>query len=142
MSHLKAWLSNRTKKQMGINAFSLLFGIIIFTALLSYILPAGTYERIDVDGRNVIAPESFQFTEANPIGFFDIFNSIHTGMVDASSIIFYVLIVGGAFGIIMATGAIDAFHLYVGSEAFKQRKINHPYFHVVFWSSRCTHGNG
>ena len=132
MSHLKAWLSNRTKKQMGINAFSLLFGIIIFTALLSYILPAGMYERIDVDGRKVIAPESFQFIEADPIGLLDIFNSIHTGMVDASSIIFYVLIVGGAFGIIMATGAIDAFISMLAQKLSNKEKLIIPIFMLFF----------
>ena len=132
MSHLKAWLSNRTKKQMGINAFSLLFGIIIFTALLSYILPAGIYERIDVDGRKVIAPESFQFIEADPIGLLDIFNSIHTGMVDASSIIFYVLIVGGAFGIIMATGAIDAFISMLAQKLSSKEKLIIPIFMLFF----------
>jgi uncharacterized ion transporter superfamily protein YfcC len=132
MSHLKAWLSNRTKKQMGINAFSLLFGIIIFTALLSYILPAGSYERIDVDGRKVIVPESFQFTKTDPIDFFDIFNSIHTGMVDASSIIFYVLIVGGAFGIIMATGAIDAFISMLAQKLSNKEKLIIPIFILFF----------
>ena len=132
MSYLKAWLSNRTKKQMGINAFSLLFGIIIFTALLSYILPAGMYERIEVDGRNVIVPESFQFTEANPIGFFDIFNSIHTGMVEASNIIFYVFIVGGAFGIIMRTEAIDAFIAMLTQKLANKEKLIIPIFMLFF----------
>jgi uncharacterized ion transporter superfamily protein YfcC len=108
MSNLVTKLNIRHKKSEEINAFCLLFIILIITALLSYILPAGTYERIDVDGRKVIIPHSFQFTEAHPIRFFDIFNSIHTGMLESADIIFYVLIVGGAFGIIMATGAIDA----------------------------------
>jgi uncharacterized ion transporter superfamily protein YfcC len=119
MSKLETELHIEKRKPKGINAFCLLFIILIFTALLSYILPAGIYERIDVDGRKIIIPDSFQFTEAHPVGFFDIFNSIHTGMLEAANIIFYVLIVGGAFGIIMATGAIDAFIAMLAQKLFK-----------------------
>ena len=132
MSNLETGLKTRKNKHTGINAFSLLFGIIILTAFLSYILPAGSYERIDVDGRKVIAPESFQFIEADPIGLLDIFNSIHTGMVDASSIIFYVLIVGGAFGIIMATGAIDAFISMLAQKLSNKEKLIIPIFMLFF----------
>ena len=134
MNHLETVVKEIVRKwdKCDINSFSLLFGIIIFITLLSYVLPAGTYERIDVDGRKVIVPESFQFTETNPIGFFDIFKSIHTGMVDASSIIFYVFIVGGAFGIIMATGAIDAFISMLAQKLSNKEKLIIPIFMLFF----------
>ena len=102
MSYIKA------KETKGINAFVLLFTIIICVAIGSYILPGGTYDRIDVDGRQVIVSDSFQLTKSNPVDFFDIFRSIHTGMIDASAIIFFVLIIGGAFGVLAATDALDA----------------------------------
>ena len=132
MSNLETVLNKGKKRQIGINSFSILFGIIILVTLLSYVLPAGSYERIDVDGRKVIVPESFQFTRVDPIGFFDIFKSIHTGMVDASSIIFYVLIVGGAFGIIMATGAIDAFISMLAQKLSNKEKLIIPIFMLFF----------
>ncbi|MEK3888857.1 YfcC family protein [Bacillus sp. FSL K6-3431] len=98
------------KKNQGrnINAFVLIFCVIVVAAILTYIVPAGEYERIDVDGRTIVNPDSFQFTEQSPVGFFQIFTSVHSGMIAAAGIIFFVLIIGGAFGILKATGALDA----------------------------------
>jgi len=41
--------------------------------------------------------------EASPTGFLEIFQSIHKGMTNAASIIFYIFIVGGAFGVLQST---------------------------------------
>ena len=126
MRHLEA---NKTK---GLDAFVLLFIIIVCVAILSYILPAGTYERVDVDGRQVIVSDSFQFADANPIGFFDIFRSIHLGMVEASAIIFFVLIVGGAFGVLTATGALDACIAMLSKKLVHREKWIIPVFMLFF----------
>ena len=126
MRHLEA---NKTK---GLDAFVLLFIIIVCVAILSYILPAGTYERVDVDGRQVIVSDSFQFADANPIGFFDIFRSIHLGMVEASAIIFFVLIVGGAFGVLTATGALDACIAMLSKKLIHREKWIIPVFMLFF----------
>ena len=126
MSHLEA------KRTKGIHAFVLLFGIIVCVAILSYIIPAGTYDRVEVDGRKVIVSESFQYTENNPVGFFDIFRSIHTGMIDSSAIIFFVLIIGGAFGILTATGALDAFIAMLSQKLSNREKWIIPVFMLFF----------
>ena len=92
----------------GINAFVLIFVVIIIAAILTYIMPAGTYERSEIDGRTVVDPTSFAFTESSPVSFMGIFNSVHLGMIEGAGIIFFVFMVGGAFGILKATGALDA----------------------------------
>lgn len=97
----------------GINAFVLIFFIILLAAALTYIMPAGTYERTEVDGRTVVDPTSFSFVESTPVGLTGIFNSVHQGMVQAADIIFFVFIVGGAFGILKATGALEALVTYL-----------------------------
>ena len=56
----------------------------------------------------MIQPGTFSFTDMNPIGFLDIFSSVHSGMMQGASIIFFVLIVG-TFGILSATGALESF---------------------------------
>ena len=98
----------KEKKGLNINAFVLLFFVIVIAAILTYIIPAGEYERVEKAGRTLVVPNSFHFTDSAPVGFFDIFKSIHTGMVNGAGIIFFILIIGGAFGILKATGALDA----------------------------------
>src|SRR5690606_29875902 len=46
--------------------------------------------------------------ESNPTGLLDLFNALHTGMVDAAPIIFFIFIVGGSFGILQATNTIES----------------------------------
>ncbi|MEH7343205.1 YfcC family protein [Bacillus sp. JJ1532] len=96
------------KKGLNINAFVLIFFVIVIATILTYILPAGEYDRIEKAGRTIVVPDSFHFTDPSPVGFFHIFTSIHSGMVQAAGIIFFVLLVGGAFGVLKATGALDA----------------------------------
>ncbi|HEY4551801.1 MAG TPA: YfcC family protein [Bacillaceae bacterium] len=98
----------KASKARSINAFVLIFFVIVISAILTYLVPAGEYDRVEVGGRTVVNPDSFQFTESSPVGFFHIFTSIHTGMVNGAGIIFFVIIVGGSFGILKATGALDA----------------------------------
>ena len=48
------------------HTYVLLFFIIVVAALLTYIIPAGTYERVEQDGRMVIVPETFTTVEQTP----------------------------------------------------------------------------
>lgn len=53
-------------------------------------------------------PNTYQQLEAKPQGFFDFVKSPVKGIIEASDIIFLVLIIGGLIGIINSTGAFDA----------------------------------
>ena len=97
------------RRKRGINVFVLLFGVLLIATFLTHVVPAGEYARVEVNGRNVVDPQSFQSIEQTPVSVFSLFSAIHTGMVDAGEIIFFVLIIGGAFGVLTATGAVDAF---------------------------------
>lgn len=89
--------------------------IILLAFVGTYIMPAGEYERVEdpATGRTVVDADSFERVPQNPVPFFSfsdnhLFSSVHRGMMDASNIIFFILIVGGAFNMIQGTGAINA----------------------------------
>ena len=91
------------------HTFIILFGIIVLLAITTYFIPAGEYEReVNEDGRTVVINGTYQETEANPAGFLDIFTAVFDGMVHSADIVFLLFIVGGSFGILTATGAIEA----------------------------------
>ncbi|WP_042146645.1 YfcC family protein [Paucisalibacillus sp. EB02] len=91
------------------HSFIILFGLMVITAVLTYIIPAGQYERtVDDHGRSIVLDGTYQTMEASPTGFMQLFESLHLGMVDAAGIIFFIFIVGGAFGILTATKTIEA----------------------------------
>jgi uncharacterized ion transporter superfamily protein YfcC len=102
--------TNKEKKKFSIpHTYVLLFSVIIFAGILTYILPAGEFERYEdpETGRELVNPQTFNTVESNPQNLFDMFMAIPKGMENSAYIIFFVFIVGGAFGIIQSTGVID-----------------------------------
>lgn len=72
------------------HAITMLFGIIVFVSVLTYILPAGTYDRVPLNGRDVVVPDSYSTIASTPISFLDLFKAIPLGFKAASDIIFVV----------------------------------------------------
>lgn len=89
---------------------ALLMLIILLVSILTYIVPAGQFERVeDKDtGRLLIVADSFKYIDQSPIGIWGILSSVFNGIVGAADIIAFVLVVGGVFGVIIKSGAIHA----------------------------------
>ncbi|PIC97547.1 C4-dicarboxylate ABC transporter permease [Sporosarcina sp. P26b] len=89
---------------------ALLMFMIVIVAALTYIVPAGQFDRAldEKTGRELIIADSFNYTEQTPVGVGGILSSVFGGIVGAAEIIAFVLIVGGVFGVIVKSGAINA----------------------------------
>ncbi|MDX1558119.1 MAG: YfcC family protein [Marinobacter sp.] len=97
-------------------AYTILFLLIILVAALTWIIPAGQYERSmnDEVGREVAVPGTYQTVEPNPQGFVDVMLAPTAGFYDPDSYVanaidvaLFVLFLGGFLGVMNATGAID-----------------------------------
>ncbi|KGX86352.1 YfcC family protein [Pontibacillus litoralis] len=101
---------HHTKKRKWVmpDAYVILFFILFLVACATYIVPAGTFERVTQDDVTTVIPGSFEYVQSNPTGIMELFRSIQEGMVQSASLIFLVLIIGGAFAVIESTGSIDA----------------------------------
>ena len=89
------------------HAITMLFGIIVLVTVLTYVLPAGTYERVLVDGRNTVVPNSYRTIASTPVGFLDMFKAIPLGFKAAVEIIFIVLAGGIMFGFMEKSKAVE-----------------------------------
>ena len=85
----------------------ILFLIMMTMTILSYILPAGTYERELVDGRQRVIPNSYQVIPSTPVTLLDMFKALPIGFKTASDIMFVVLAGGIMFGILEKTRMIE-----------------------------------
>jgi uncharacterized ion transporter superfamily protein YfcC len=105
------------------HTYAILLIMIIVAALASYVVPAGEYQRIEdkETGKTIVQNETYHAVESNPVGFFDTFKSIPTGLEKGSQIIFYIFLVSGVFGIIRSTGAIEA-GIYKGVKLLNGRE--------------------
>lgn len=116
--------------------------LILFT-ILTWIIPAGEYAREMVDGRTVVMAGTYETVEASPQNWGDLLVAPIKGFVGAAHIIAFVILVGGAFSIITATGALDAGLGAVLKYAVKNPSSKHfvvPVLMVIFSLAGCTFG--
>jgi uncharacterized ion transporter superfamily protein YfcC len=87
---------------------ALLTACVILGAALSWVLPAGQYDRRDdpATGRKVVVAGTFHHVDSHPVGPFDTLLAIPHGLIDAASVVFFVFLVGGAFTVVDETGAL------------------------------------
>ena len=99
------------------SAFTILFGLIVLVAALTWIIPAGLYQRVPSEalGKDIPVAGSYAPTAANPQGAFDVILAPIAGFYNPDSyaanaidVSLFVLIIGGFIGVVTATGAIDA----------------------------------
>jgi uncharacterized ion transporter superfamily protein YfcC len=89
-------------------AFVLLFVLVVAAAAATWVLPAGAYDRMEENGRTLVNPGSYRRVDPRPAGVADVFLAYPRGLAAVAPIVFYIFIIGGAFGVIQATGAVDA----------------------------------
>lgn len=115
------------------NVFTLLLGIILVCAIMTYIIPAGQYEMVvNASGRKVADPESFQFIERTPIGILAAAAAPFNGLIKAGSIVFLVFICGGAFGVIMDTNSFQAALVRLALAMNGKEKLIVPILMIAF----------
>lgn len=99
---------NKQKKILIPHTFTIIFLLIVFMAILTWIIPSGQFQRKEIDNRLVVVPNTYEYVKENPQSIEDIFRAPIDGFVDAAEIVGFVLLVGGSFGIVNKTGAIEA----------------------------------
>ena len=97
------------KKRSSLSTITVLALIILFIALLTYIVPAGEYERIvNENGKTVVVQGTYHQVDPSPISFKTLMAVFFNAIKAASELIAFVFVVGGAFGVINRTGAVSA----------------------------------
>ncbi len=86
---------------------SMLFGMVLLATLMSYILPAGLFDRELIDGRERVIPGTFHTVQQTTVGLLDMFVAFSKGFKSASDIIWVVFASGIMFGILEQTKMIE-----------------------------------
>ena len=90
------------------HTYFIIFTILAICAVLTYILPAGAFDRIENEaGRMVLVPDSFHSVDANPISLMGFLKAIPLGLEAQAALIFFVFVCGGTFGIFDETNALN-----------------------------------
>ena len=96
--------------KIKINTTVILAVIIVLTALCTWFIPAGSYDKQIVDGRQILVEGSFHYIDKSPQSLFDVLKAPMQSFARSTTaeIMAFLLIIGGAFMIIEKTGAITA----------------------------------
>lgn len=112
-------------------------------AALTWIIPAGEFSKEIVDGKEVIVNDSFKSVKRNPQMPTDVLMAPISGFMETADIIIFLLIVGGAFGVLKKTGAVDASIYTVATMHEKHpimEKILIPVIMVIFSAAGAVFG--
>lgn len=127
------------KKFVFPNTYVIIIMMMIVAVLLTWIIPSGEFERVkdEVSKQSIIIPGTFKYIENNPISLFKIPVYIMKGLAKASDIVFLVIIVGGAFNIIIETGMFQSFAGRLTKVFSNKEVLIIPAFSTIF-ALACT----
>ncbi|MGX9755363.1 YfcC family protein [Clostridioides difficile] len=134
-------MSSLKKKRFTMpQTLTIIFLLIVVMAVLTWIVPSGNFERVDIDGRSVVVAGTYEKAASNPQGVTDVFTAPINGFIDAAEVVGFVLIVGGAFGIVNKTGAIEAVIAHTVNKMKKFQFLIIPISMILFGLGGTTFG--
>ncbi|AGH80429.1 membrane protein [Psychromonas sp. CNPT3] len=99
------------------SAYTILFALIALVALMTWVIPAGQYDREmnEKIGKEVPITGTYHLVEGNPQNLVDVLLAPIDGFYDHNSyqaaaidVALFIIIIGGFLGVVTKTGAIDA----------------------------------
>ncbi|MGD9977272.1 MAG: YfcC family protein [Bacteroidales bacterium] len=103
-------MEQQKKKREFPHTYVIIFSLIVFAAVLTWFVPGGEFARevksINGIDRDVIVPGSYHRVDSSPQTW-QVFTSVFQGMKRTYDIIFYILMIGGAFWLLNESKALD-----------------------------------
>lgn len=113
--------SSKGIKQFKVpHVYAIIFALMVIFAVLTWIVPSGSYQRQEVNGREVTVAGTYEQSEKTYIDeetgdevdlrqdVFDVLQAPTRGIQEAIEVVAFILIVGGSFQVITKTGAITS----------------------------------
>lgn len=113
--------SSKGIKQFKVpHVYAIIFALMVIFAVLTWIVPSGSYQRQEMNGREVTVAGTYEQSEKTYIdeetgdevdlrqGVFDVLQAPTRGIQEAIEVVAFILIVGGSFQVITKTGAITS----------------------------------
>ena len=138
-------MDTETKKKRAFkmpHAYVILCIIIVLCTILTWVLPAGNFERVYDEelGRNLVVPGSYTTTDSTPVGPWGMLMSVFEGVVEASDIIFFILFAAAYVYVLSETGALNALTGWMLRKLGSKDYLIIPVFMLLFGLGGTTFG--
>lgn len=134
--------TEKKKKVTMPHIFIILYAIILVISLLSYIIPAGQYERVldETTGQMVIDPDSYHVIESSPTTIMQFFEAFPKGLVDAGWVVALTFAICGGFFVVNKSGAIGGVIQWLVKKLKNRGILVIPILMIVFAVIDCFIG--
>ena len=99
---------SRILSKIKLNTFAIILSILAIVTALTWIIPPGSYDRAEINGRQVVVAGTYHAVDPAPQGLFDFLKSPIQGFSKTAEVIVFLLMIGGVLSVIEKTGAIAA----------------------------------
>ncbi len=140
------------KRRLSVpHVYTIIAVLMAVFAIFTWIVPSGSFERQDVNGREVTIAGTYEPIEKVSIdeegtevdlrqGVFDVLQAPAVGIQQAVEVIAFILVVGGSFQVITATGAITSGMARIVKKFKSKDILIIPILMVVFALGGSTFG--
>ena len=105
------------------HAFAILTLVIAIMCIVTWIIPAGVYQRMEgPDGRMIVDPDSFAYVENTPVGLGGFLLAIPTALSQSVNIIMFTLLIGSAITVVNQIGILPR-GIEVLANTFKDKGV-------------------
>ena len=113
---------------------ALMSACILIAGALTYVVPAGKYERRDdpVSGREMVIPGTYARVAPNPLSPLEIGLAVPKGIIDAGDVLAVVFLGGGAFVVIEKTGALHVALAWLIARLRRRETLAIPIVAIAF----------
>lgn len=100
------------KKRTVPHTYIILFILLFVACLMTYLIPSGEFERVfdEKSAQTLVVAGSYHEVTATPVAPYSVFNKIFEAatLSKTASLAAFILLIGGAFEVIMKTGSLTA----------------------------------
>lgn len=100
-------MKENKKKREFPDVYALLFFMCILAMVATWIVPAGTFDRVKEGNINKVVAGTFQYVAANPQSPWDMMQAIYQGFINSSKTIFMIFFCGAAIAILEESKALS-----------------------------------
>ncbi len=124
------------------NAFVILLSITVLCTVMTWVVPAGQFQYTydEALGRDIIVPGSYAQIESDPVGPWEMIRAIYDGFVEASDIMFFVLMAAAYVYVLMETGALNALAGWILRKLGSKDFLIIPVFMLLFGFAGTSFG--
>lgn len=124
------------------HSYVIIICVLLLACAMTYLIPAGEFQRFEnANGITVVDPDTFAYVDNSPVAFWRVPEQIMASAAKNATTIFSIFIIGGSFGVVLATGAFEALTAKMAKKFSGRETWLIPAFSLIFALATTTMAN-